>query len=166
MKQKILSALFLSVCLAMLAMGCASTPVTIEEKVAIIEIKGQTKDLIFDNANQWAVKTFRKADCVIEYSNKDMGTISGKYITETTDNFVREGYSKVRNMITVECKDEKLRLTMLPVEILHAKKEDGIWNYNWESITTDSQEFINFEHEFLAIKTDLEKYVSSKNSDW
>lgn len=161
---------FTFIIISLFVTSCVSAKVkTFDEKVDLLEFPGQTKKQIFDKANKWAVKVFNNADAVIEYSNFETGTISGKYIYNSIDKTgVFDTYPRVKSFITVECKDGRLRLTQQPIEIFHY--QTNLYGYviknQWESITTVSEKFINFENESENIKSSLQKYISSDNSDW
>ncbi len=150
--------------------GCASTAqiVTIDEKSEIIEVQDQTKGQIFGNANKWAVKTFGSAESVLEYSNQEVGTISGKFIYPSSDNFAYNGYSDVKSIITIECKDNKLRLTLQPIEMLYVRKNGygEVIERKWGAITSENQQYINFDYELSKLKNSLQKYVLGNGSDW
>ena len=77
---------FTFIIISLFVTSCVSAKVkTFDEKVDLLEFPGQTKKQIFDKANKWAVKVFNNADAVIEYSNFETGTISGKYIYNSID---------------------------------------------------------------------------------
>ena len=165
---------FIAVCsllaCAVTVSGCASTAqiVQIDEKSEIIEVQGQNKSQIFDNANKWAVKVFGSAESVLEYSNQEVGTISGKFVYSSSDNFKLSGYSNVKSVITVECKDNKLRLTLQPLEILYVSKNmyGEIVDRKWSAITTENQQYLNLDYELSELKNSLQKYVLNSDSDW
>jgi hypothetical protein len=84
MVKKILSVLFSVVLLGLAA--CATTTGAVVPQIdysEIIDVPGVSKDDLFVKTNLWAVGYFNKAESVIEYSDKEAGIISGKFIGET-----------------------------------------------------------------------------------
>ena len=61
--------------------GCVSFVFAeLPQKVTFtVEAEG-TKEELYVKANIWAIKTFNQADSVIQFSDKESGTISGRYI--------------------------------------------------------------------------------------
>ncbi|MBR6198752.1 MAG: DUF4468 domain-containing protein [Spirochaetales bacterium] len=107
---KILSILFLFCTFA-------CTTVTVEHKSLtrqqIIEAPNVNKDDLFVKANTTAVDVFNNADAVIQYSDKEAGIIKGKFITDIA---VYGGTTRAEVTITIEVKDEKVRLSFSDVD--------------------------------------------------
>jgi hypothetical protein len=50
------------------------------EKISDLEFEGRSKTELYTIANLWCVETFKSAQDVIQFADKDAGIISGKYI--------------------------------------------------------------------------------------
>lgn len=64
--------------------GCVSQQVATKEEITheyIVEYPGLTKDLIFNRTLKWIANNFRSAKQVIEYQDKEAGSIVGNGIT-------------------------------------------------------------------------------------
>ncbi|MDR2584809.1 MAG: DUF4468 domain-containing protein [Prevotellaceae bacterium] len=90
-------------------MGCAVAPTASLKAEKVIEMPGVSKDDLFIRANEWATKQFRFPESVIEYSDKDAGTIMGKY---TTDYSMKGHATRTLQTMIIEIKDEKVRITI------------------------------------------------------
>lgn len=67
----------------------------------------------------WAVGYFNKADSVIEYSDKDAGIISGKYVGDVYPIMGGlSGSQSIKSIFTVSVKDGKVKLDLKPVEFI------------------------------------------------
>jgi len=75
----------------------------------IIEVPNVSQDELYIRVNAWFVKYFKYADSVIEFSDKENGKIIGKYVFDYT---VSLNPYRSTQMVTVEVKDERLRVTI------------------------------------------------------
>jgi hypothetical protein len=82
--------------------------------IKIFDAPGYSKNQIFDGAKIWISENFRSAKAVLEYENKDTGTIIGNGIIP----YPCQGWScigtgdwKVSFTMRVDIKDQKFRLT-------------------------------------------------------
>ena len=117
MKQLIVSVIaFFAV-----AIGAASaaTPAQLAEVQKpieqVFEAPGHTKDEIYNAAKIWIAESFRSAKAVIEYDNKDEGTIIGNglipYPCKGAFDCLGKPDWKVRFTVRIDTKDDKFRLT-------------------------------------------------------
>ena len=97
--------------------GCAGMagipPVTSIDRV--FEIKGSSKDTIYESTKMWIAENFKSAKAVIEYEDKKGGTIIGngsiKYpCSDMLDCTVKDDW-RVLFTMRVDVKDTKIRLT-------------------------------------------------------
>lgn len=61
--------------------GCATTPTEPLKSASfekIYEVQGLTKNQVYDGARQWFAVAFKSANAVIQYEDKETGTIIGK----------------------------------------------------------------------------------------
>ena len=81
----------------------------IESYVKIVEAPNNTKSELFAKVNTWAVENFNKADAVIEFADKETGTIAGKYVQTLIANGLQY---KSRSTVKIEVKDNRARITI------------------------------------------------------
>ncbi|WP_162433356.1 DUF4468 domain-containing protein [Pseudoxanthomonas koreensis] len=81
----------------------------------VFEAPGFTRAQIYDSAKVWIAENFRSAKAVMEYENKDEGTLIGNglipYPCKSAFECLGKPDWKVRFTMKVETKDEKFRLT-------------------------------------------------------
>jgi hypothetical protein len=104
---------FFGVCLlAVLALfSCVSMGETLTEPLSyneVVDIAGVSSSDLFTKANMWFVDAFKNADSVIQFSDRDSGTIKGKYVSDLVLSNVQQYL--ITTTITVEVKDEKYRI--------------------------------------------------------
>lgn len=80
----------------------------------VIEVQGYSKEQIFNGTKIWIAENFKSAKAVLEYENKDSGTLIGNgiisYPCSGLECFGREDW-KVPFTMRVDIKDQKFRLT-------------------------------------------------------
>lgn len=149
--------------LGLLFVSCASTQASTEDYhyESIVDFPGMTAQEIYDNANLWAVQTFKKADSVIEYSNADTGTISGKFSWETNGFYGVYTVNSARAIFSIQIKDEKARLMFDFSEIYVKQGYNGFWR------KANSSEFkkTNFQQTCQELVKDFNSYINT-DSDW
>lgn len=116
-----IAALFLSA-----APGLASakrSPLTEEDRtiVQVFEVPGYTKDQVYSAARMWIAENFKSAKAVIEYENRDEGTIIGNGIINYPCGGAFSCMAKadwtVPFTMRVESKDGRFRLTFTNVHL-------------------------------------------------
>jgi len=87
-----------------------SEPLTFSE---IVDVENTSKDDLFTRINMWFVSSFRSADSVIQFSDKDSGVISGKYNADVFVGSQAMGeWIKYSSTITIEIRDNRYRITL------------------------------------------------------
>lgn len=76
---------------------------------AVIEFPGMDRAAIFRASEEWMVRTFVSSKDVIQYENRDDGTIMGK--ANARMNVGGLGEAAIEFVISIEIKDGKARLT-------------------------------------------------------
>lgn len=116
------------------------------------------------------VRNFNKADSVLEYSNKDSGTMSGKYVYDDGNTIEVTGHGlglwvkMARAIMTVEIKDEKVRFTC---RLSEKYSESGFENtYSWKPISGNDVANLHFGDIYNSLVASLKKYVTNKNDNW
>ncbi len=131
----------------------------------VIEVPNRSKNSLFVSANSWFVDTFDYAGSVIEFTDKEEGRIIGKYVFNTfqgIQNFI------VRQTITVDVKDSKVRLTISNPYYKWIGDDINGNDYDPEQkleplVTEDGLEIARKEWKKLA--SSLTNYVK-KDSQW
>lgn len=81
----------------------------------VYEAPERTKDQIFSASRIWIAENFKSAKAVIEYENKDEGTLIGNglipFPCKGVFDCLGKGSWKVRFTMRVDMKDDKFRLT-------------------------------------------------------
>jgi len=94
--------------------GCAGMqPIAESEKGPIeyiVEIQGHEKDHIYDSTKMWIAENFKSAKAVIEYADKDTGTIIGNGV------YIYGGKTYHFTM-RVDIKTGKLRITFSNLKV-------------------------------------------------
>ena len=145
----------LTVILICLLVSCASyQPITKEESTysVVVNVPNIPAKDLYVLINLWFVDTFRSADNVIQYSDKEYGVIAGKYgfavsysspMVKTYLNVFATIKAEVRNgkyRITFSdpyCQDPKYGITNLDRQYIDQVRD------KWQSMVNSSAEFIN-----------------------
>ena len=96
--------------------GCSSLqvktlPITPIEITEVVNVPNQSKSDIFNFAREWFTTYFVSGEAVIDYENKDAGTIIGKSIAKNGYGFLGSRYYKIHYKLKVDVKDNKMRIT-------------------------------------------------------
>lgn len=75
----------------------------------IVEVPDASKDELFVRANSWMVDTFRSAESVIQYTDKEAGIVKGKYLLVLPIGIGEK--MNVTSTVTIEVKDERAKIT-------------------------------------------------------
>lgn len=100
-----------------------SAPITEEDRtiVQVFEAPGYTKDQIFAATKMWIAENFKSAKAVIEYENKDEGTIIGngiiRYPCGGAFACMAKGDWTVPFTMRAESKDGRFRLTFTNIHL-------------------------------------------------
>ena len=130
----------------------------------IIEFPGISKNDLFTKTNAWFVDAFKSADSVIEYSDKEAGTVMGKWIYQYTEGV----YSyAVRSTISVDVKDGKVRLIFKdPYFKVLSNSLSGTTYVGQEFVPQKKEAGVNRTRaEWMIMVEDFKNSVS-KNTDW
>lgn len=148
--------------LSIIIISCAPIlDVKIQSVQKVVETTGSKNDL-FVKANQWMVKTFNNAESVIQFSDKESGTITGKYMLKQTYS-VGNNYQYVPNggifaVINIDIKDNKARITITPEDYrTPSQHNDPALIYKEETARADIHQLIQ---EFSKSITE------DSNKDW
>lgn len=89
-------------------MGTVASP-EMRQMEKIIEAEGNTMEELYVKTNSWFVRTFNSAESVIEYQDKEVGKIMGKYTFSYTEGIYTY---RVRQTLSVDLKDNRARIVI------------------------------------------------------
>jgi len=117
-----------------------------------------TKSELFLKANDWMIKTFIKANSIIEYSDKDEGALIGKYCMNGEEKTDRYGTldTRIFAKIDIRVKDSKVRLSIEPFP----------WRYDSTGTTIFKYSTVNAMIDMNALANDFQQYLKSKKVDF
>lgn len=100
--------------------GCTTSPELqqapspLTEVGQVVEIKGHSKDQLFESSKIWMAKVFNSSNSVVQYADKNTGSIIGKgNIQYPCSGFIDcEAFGKdvVNFTIKIDTKDERVRV--------------------------------------------------------
>jgi len=153
LKILILSTLLLTSCGGMLN----TTMLHPVQKSKIINIENTNKSDLFVRANNWMVETFNDAESVIQFSDKENGIVTGKYLMQTIIKGTEIPATKVFAIIKIRVKDNAANIELLP--------DSYINNYNplagGKSFTLE-----NANSSMDILIASFEKYIRTKEKDF
>ena len=111
--KKIITLFLIS--LTIYSCGVTKTPVSIEPISRDVPAAGSSADL-YVKANNWMVENFRDAKSVIQFSDKEAGIVTGKYLMY--DGSYSSAYQIVDGaifaIVKIQVKDGATRITISP----------------------------------------------------
>lgn len=118
--------------------GCATLPTPTDKKMddltEIIDVPNKTKDQIFEGSKIWIAQSFKSANNVIQYADKDTGSIIGKgNIQYPCDGFIDCGaFGKdiVNFTIKIDIKNDKARVVISDIKRTNLTYVQGGYNAN------------------------------------
>lgn len=159
------------VCLLMLA-GCVSANYEVmpnEQMVVlkIIEIPGKKKDELFELSKIWITKNFKSAKAVVEYENKETGTIIGNgSFFRPSVSFHYSASDKVLFSMTEEIKEQKIRITFDKLAVTVQPFYSQFYSSpGGEGSMWLKEDFTNSTKVLLQLADDLGKYLLEAKPD-
>ena len=139
--------------------GCLSmgTPTTYEgqDYVDLVSVPSTPKKDLYVRANNWMVNVFNNADSVIQFSDKDSGTISGRFLLgRITSGFQGSAPRSAYAVLKIDVKDEAARITITTQSFFYA---DG----NPYTLYTGADVDSDVKKLFASFRDAL-----SQNDDW
>lgn len=114
--------------------GCASSKPASQEEMKheyVKEYPNITKDQIFDRAMRWITQNFKSGKSVIDYQDKQVGTIIAKGIIPDV-NFGGIGNANLGFTLTIDIKDGKARFdynNLVPIDPENGQEKPSMSNY-------------------------------------
>lgn len=159
--------LIISILFVLLIVGCAGLkPVEDTTIERIVNAAGFSKEQIYDGTKIWIAQNFRSAKAVLEYENKEDGTIIGNGSIPYPRRMVD---AKVPFTMRVDIKEGKFRLTFTNLQVSW-DAHYSVWSgarpagerpMNQEEFNLTKVELLKFGDEILA---SLQK--DKHKSDW
>ena len=136
----------------------------------IIEVDGFQKDQLYDLSNRWFVESFKSAEAVIEYQDKEQGIIMGKY---TYSAFIMYGLGStnleaVKPTIQINVKDNTVRIRIMNpmVELVTSASKYFAASNEWREPYAEELEKIDFKQNANNIISDYKTYISKNDLTW
>jgi len=157
--------------------GCVSMPTPTDkpmESVAeIVDIQGQTKDQLFEASKVWIAKSFKSANNVIQYQDRDSGTIIGKgNIQFPCEGFIdcgAFGKDRVNFTIQIDTKDGRARVSINDITATNLTYvQGGINNIGQDRpiLIIEHQQRIQAKLKALIQQYKSEVVTQKTTSDW
>ena len=128
--------------------GCAPLKMVTEIKYeGIIEMPDKSKTELFGMSNEWMVKQFTDARSVIQFSNLEIGTISGKYLMYYSPPGQYSSEINFYSIITIHVKDGKAQLSVDPQGSL--PRYLGMEMYTMEQMKKEAESLISDYKDFM-----------------
>jgi hypothetical protein len=84
----------------------------------IYENLNKSQSDLYVISNSWMIDTFKNAESVIQFSDKETGSIIGKYLMQGS--IVRSGYlstdTRIFAKIDISLKDDRAKITIAPTD--------------------------------------------------
>ena len=88
----------------------------------VIQVENANKDELYVKANNWMVTAFNDAESVIQFTDKESGTITGKYLLGTVSQANQyEPANRVFALLNIQFKDGATNITITPESFRYAK---------------------------------------------
>ncbi|WP_445956223.1 DUF4468 domain-containing protein [Yeosuana sp.] len=126
-----------------------SNPVT-----KIVTVENAKQNELFVRANNWMVGAFNNAESVIQFTDKESGTITGKYLLGTVTTASKYGPARrVFALIKIQVKDNASKITITPDSFSYAKGNPYTL-YTNEKAETDINNLIKSFEKSIVQKED------------
>jgi hypothetical protein len=137
--------------------SCAVITTESKPVTKVVNIEDATKNELYVRANNWMVGAFNNAESVIQFTDKETGTITGKYLLGTVTQASQYGAAnRAFAIIQIQVKDGASKITITPDSFKYAKGNPYTL-YTGEK----AQEDIN------ALMTSFEQAIKQKeDKDW
>ncbi len=139
-------------------MGLQGVPVTMEPIEHQFQVD-KNKDDLYVSANNWMVENFNDAKSVIQFTDKEAGVVTGKYLLKSSYNY--EGYTATETdifaIIKIQVKDGASKITITPDNFnsVSSSMVDPKYQYTKEMAETQVKHLI----------ASYEEYIKNDNSE-
>ena len=102
--------------------SCATVVVESQPVERAVKIDSTKKNELYVRANNWMVETFKDAKSVIQFADKESGTVTGKYLLGAITGGTRyQSATYVYALIKVQVKDGAAKITITPDSFRYLK---------------------------------------------
>mgnify|MGYP001153032246 CR=1 FL=1 len=102
--------------------SCAVITTESKPVTKVVNVEGATKTELYVRANNWMVSAFNNAESVIQFTDKETGTITGKYLLGTVTQANQYGpANRAFAIIQIQVKDGASKITITPDSFRYAK---------------------------------------------
>jgi hypothetical protein len=138
--------------------GCGSISIVEPSPISdVIKVEGKDKNQLYIDSNNWMVKAFNNAKSVIQFSDKENGVVTGKYLLSTNgmegDKIVQVP-AEIYAIINIQVKDNAAKITITPSSF---KRHSNMNNYSESELKIDVQRII------VSFRSSLMK---KESNDW
>jgi len=97
-------------------------------KAVILEDLNKTQNDLYITANEWMIDSFTSAEGVIQFSDKENGTLIGKYLISGNYGTVLGSYidTRIYGKITILLKDNRAKISIAPETDINATSYTAI----------------------------------------
>ncbi|MDC5602471.1 DUF4468 domain-containing protein [Acinetobacter baumannii] len=136
--------------------GCAGMPTPTDkpftEVTQVVELPGQSKDKLFESSKIWMAKNFRSSNDVIQYADKNTGSIIGKgtiqYPCKGFMDCSAFGKDYIGFTLKIDTKDNKARISFADL--------------TWKSMPSVNAGVVNRGGEFPLRTVQMQAQVKEK----
>ncbi len=118
-----LALMFCSVLLTSCGGVYSKTLLTPEAKRSVVNVPNVSQSDLFVMANNWMVENFTDAKSVVQYSDKEAGTVTGKYLLHTIITGITSTSPDTENdiyaIIKIQTKDGAARIQVEPSQYVN-----------------------------------------------
>tara|TARA_R110002111_G_C5848927_1_gene359559 strand:+ start:127 stop:594 length:468 start_codon:yes stop_codon:yes gene_type:complete len=102
--------------------SCAVITTESKPVTKVVNVEGATQNELYVRANNWMVSAFNNAESVIQFTDKETGTITGKYLLGTISQASQYGpANRAFAIIQIQVKDGASKITITPDSFKYAK---------------------------------------------
>lgn len=147
--------IFFAIPIIVLFLASCSTIVTESIPVSkVVKIPDTGKDELYIRANNWMVQTFNNAESVIQFSDKEAGTLSGRYLLGRVMHQDVRPNDFAFAVIKIDTKEEAARITITPESFSYIQG-NAYTLYTQEDMQRDVADLITrFETAMLKAEDD------------
>ncbi|SOC78854.1 protein of unknown function [Salinimicrobium sediminis] len=142
--------LFIPLCFVLIILqSCGSLATSNSEPIVkVVPVENASKDDLYVRANNWMVGAFNNAKSVVQFTDKESGTITGKYYLSPVTAPSQYGPgSDAYALINIQVKDNASKITVTP-ESFQYMKGNMYTLYNEEKAQAQIEALIaSFEEE-------------------
>ncbi len=143
--------------------ACAMQPIEKKEITRVIEVPNQTQSELFSKSRQWFSETFVSGESVVDYEDKEVGTIIGNGRSSIGRDSMGLIEFRIQYKLRVDTKDGKVRVA---ADIEKHTNTDSTSTYQVNH--TNPRRVAMTEAHINALLVSLEQYLTNQSqaSDW